>query len=123
MRGVDHNLIPESELPAARLELRWRRTDPDEDGYDLRCDYSIVIPLGEHDIRGETEDHQPRLTELKRDLGGTRTSGKYWEGDRSIRTPFRDHVHIRWDSMATGLPAFVVADGWAQRILPAEDEQ
>lgn len=116
-----NKLIPESELPKTRLELRWLRTG----GYTVICEYNLVIQLWRLDKRGEVlgdnDEIVRRNPELRHSLGSTRTSqtGSFIR-DGEIQTPFRDSSHIAWDSFVTGLPAFVVAEGLAMPLEPRE---
>lgn len=53
-------LIEEKDLPAPRLELRWYPSEEphykDDIWYERRCEYILVLPLKERDIRREDED-------------------------------------------------------------------
>ena len=56
-------------LPAPRLQLRWAPAKPNKHKWNWACHYELVLPLREHDIRGEqgpSEDgtSRPNLTEL-----------------------------------------------------------
>jgi hypothetical protein len=66
-------LIPVSELPPTRLELRWRPIERDENGYTWFCDYDLVLELDELDIRGEVYDDEHNLIERKREKRTART--------------------------------------------------
>jgi hypothetical protein len=110
-------IIREEDLPAARLELRWR-----EDG-EWICDYNVVFPITAGDIRqGSPANHG---SELRIPSGQTRVNGlrkgpMFDDGVDEIHTPFRASHHIAWDSFTSGLPAYVVYDGKAQLIEPTE---
>lgn len=96
----------------------------DEDGYDMFCDYHLVLELEELDIRGEVygDDHEllRREREKRVELGGTKTTRRrhlisFERGE--IDLPFRDCGHIQWDAKRLGLPAFVVWGEWAMDVL------
>jgi hypothetical protein len=117
-------LIPVSALPKTRLELRWRDIERDADGYDCFCDYDLVLELDALDIRGEVHDDEGNLLRREREkrlsLGGTRTTRSDYLVNHKhgeIRTPFRDHSHILWDSLKLKLPAYVVAGEWAMDVV------
>lgn len=119
--------IPETDMPAPRLELRW--TDGlflgEFSTYSVACIYSLVIALGEHDIRGESEDDKgeplPQKREKAIELGrtfSTNTAANRLK-DRWIDTPYRDGAHARWDSEQLGnLPIYAVAAGRAFLVVP-----
>ena len=120
--------IPESDMPAPRLELRWE--DKRNRDYAVQCVYSLVIALGEHDIRAERNDQNgkplPNLTELKVELGKTLSDGsaarRYSAARDEVDAPFRDGAHARWDSQQLGnLPVYAVAAGRAM-LLPNRGE-
>lgn len=48
------HLINVQDMPAPRLELRWRKTG--DDWSHRECDYNLVIPLGAHDVRRDVYD-------------------------------------------------------------------
>lgn len=109
--------ISESELPCPRLELRWNKGE-----YEKRCDYNFVLPITVGDIRKGSAVQFG--SELRFCMGWTTNSGG---GDTHplypngiIDVPFRDGMHIAWDSYNTGFPAFVVWQGQAQSILPSQ---
>ena len=121
--------IPESEMRAPRLELRWEDIDggvTTETGfYTCRCVYSLVLALGKYDIRAEREDDDgeplPNLTEYKVTLGNTHSTGEagrhYDAKNDAVSPPFRDGAHARWDSIQLGqLPVYAVSAGRAQRL-------
>ena len=104
--------IPADQLPAPRLELRWRDKLVAGEAY---CDYNIVLPLTKHDIRNDGDEaHGP---ELRFRIAYTRTTNKRLEYDGVIEVPYRDGSHILWDSRALGVPAYIVLDNMAQRLL------
>ena len=111
-------LIPLEKLPSPRLQLTWIEQERDADGYDLRCDYELVFPLREIDIRRETDAGD--VAEFRASLGCMRTQRRKHglvDFDRGeIETPYRDGAHICWDSQTLNLPAFVVCGTQAMRI-------
>ncbi|HDR9501286.1 TPA: hypothetical protein QDC06_004582 [Burkholderia cepacia] len=116
-------MINKDDLPAPRLQLRWMSSD--EPGYGWECHYELVLPLGEHDIRGEQEDDDgnrlPNLKELVVSMKGPSlrsSSGvpcTLGDGSRYYDSPYRDGAHAWWDSKLLGNPPiFVIApDGMA----------
>ena len=96
-------------LPLPRLEIRL--IEDKVDGYNHRWDYAMIYKHYTGSI-------------IKVPLGQTRTDGidlvKLCED--GLTTPFRDGVHLAFDSGNLGLPAFVIAgehvtqleDGWKQ---------
>lgn len=125
--------IPENEMPAPRLEMRWVDVEPKaEDGFDwtVECVYSLVLRLGEYDIRRERYDADgnelPKLDTKTIEIGRTRSTNylKRWGQDK-IDTPFRDHSHAKWDTEQLGnLPVYAVAAGRAMLVefKPKEGE-
>jgi len=105
-------------LPVPRLELRWESLD--EQGYNRICQYSLVY---EH-LLGDI---------IKIPMGRTRVGGSrdtviddgMHNGEQrrqpSIDTPFRDGGHITNDSRKLKLPAFIIAEGKVQELIPRED--
>lgn len=115
-----HPIIDAGTLPAPRLELRWRPNDDAE--WPLYCAYSLVLPLGEYDIRRENEDGTPVRNEHAVEIGGTRSSGRMERciRDGHIDTPFRDGAHAKWDRAHLGWPpVYAVAGDKAQLVVPA----
>lgn len=123
-------LIKTCELPATRLELRWRaitnaeRGEGDSFAYTVACDYDLVLELAETDIRGEVYV-EGELVDRKREkripLGVTKSTGTV-ESRLSlehgeIETPFRDGSHILWDHLKLKLPAYVVVGEWAMDVV------
>jgi hypothetical protein len=117
-------IIPAENMTAPRLELRWRKTG--NDWTQRECDYNIVIPLREHDIRREDEDGNKVRDELTIHIGSTSVEGGraeepvYENGD--IDTPFRDGAHALWDSeVLNGMPIYAVCGDKAQEIPPRRE--
>lgn len=120
--------IPERDLPAPRLELRWVDIDQkDDDGFrwTVECIYSLVIKLGKYDIRRERVDEKgrdlPKVDSTSCEIGRTRSTGtaaKRHNRERDdIDTPFRDHAHASWDRKQLGdLPVYAVAAGRAMLV-------
>lgn len=118
--------IAEKDMPAPRLELRWRDIPRNERGYCVECIYSLVLSLDRYDIRAERYDDDGnqldgKNTELSIEIGKTFSDGeaaKRLRGNR-IDTPFRDGAHAQWDSKQLGnLPIYAVADGRAMLVEP-----
>ncbi|RYF13342.1 MAG: hypothetical protein EOO77_15675 [Oxalobacteraceae bacterium] len=87
-------------LPAPRLELRWRRPTPDEIATyasDWMCDYNLVLPLGELDVRSYTMGSPGELTVL---INTTASQC----ADEPTEPPFRDSSHAQWDAKHVGNP-------------------
>lgn len=94
-------------LPSPRFEFVWMNDSGDE--VKWLCKYSLVIPLREHDIRRGENDER---TEIKLEIGSTEvTMGRPRQPviENDVETPFRDGVHVRWDSIAFGGNVPVVA--------------
>ena len=113
-----NNIIAEKDLPMPRLELRWLKGKND-DWYEKICEYSLILPVEDFDIRDEEKNNGF----LKVSLGGTTSTGGSADAPpihilgQSINTPFRDGAHIRWDGKNLRLPMFVVCSGIAQQLL------
>ena len=104
-------MIKVKDLPAPRLELRWVS--------DTRCNYGIVIPVDEHDIRWTSRNKGLLFVKIGavKVTGGARLYPDAPKGERIYR-PFRHGAHAKWDSLKMNLPAFVTYCGDAERILP-----
>lgn len=91
-------------MPCPRLEFRWERISEDDFGrFNWKCVYSLVLPLGEHDIRSTDVEGNPREKALE--IGVTRSSighGYSPVRDGKVETPFRDGAHAVWDCEALG---------------------
>ena len=114
--------IPESEMLAPRLELRWEDKPDLRDGYTVECTYSLVIKLDEYDIRRERCDGDgndlPDVSEASFKMGGTLSTGcsakRYDPKADMVDPPFRDGAHAGWDTKQLGnLPIYAVAAGRA----------
>lgn len=121
--------IPESAMPAPRLELRWEDIEGGVETqtgfYTCRCVYSLVLKLGKYDIRAEREGDNgeplPNLTERKITMGNTHSTGeaakRYDARADAINAPFHDGAHAQWDRGQLGdLPVYVVSAGRAMRL-------
>ena len=120
MEGVE---LDAATLPAPRLQLRWEPSD--KPTWSWQCHYELVLPLGEHDIRGEVYDDDGRMTGKVSELvaalkpptlrGGSGTPCESPDGARFCDTPFRDGCHAQWDAVVLGnLPIYSIApDGVA----------
>ncbi len=114
-------LINAASMPAPRLELRWHKSGKTWRSLQ-RCDYLLVIPLHDSDIRRDQNSHEGTPPEWRSTLvvplGQTQAHAgtcPMWEG--SIRTPFRDSQHAIWDSAALkGMPVYAVCEGKAMLV-------
>jgi hypothetical protein len=107
-------------MPLPRLELRWKK-----DGKDWTrsiCEYLLILPLGEYDIRRTKK--QPNfevLISTTKSKGSTDHSPVY---NGKVHTPFRDGAHAQWDSeVLGGLPVYAVCGRFKTRITPVEKGQ
>jgi hypothetical protein len=109
-------------MPCPRLEFRWHKTG--DTWYSRECSYSLVLPLGELDIRHTDAEGNP--TELTLEIGRTFASGGKGEPpvfDGKVDTPFRDFAHAMWDRKALGnhLPVVAVCGDAANLVdIPPE---
>ncbi len=110
-------LIPADTLPAPRLELRWRREG--DDWSVAWCDYQLVLPLRDGDLRREwtgTDTLTLRITTTRRTSPGP-ASDQHPVSRAGIDVPYRDAAHAEWDAAALhGVPVFVVCDDQAERL-------
>lgn len=99
-------------LPAPRLEFRWRYATADDKDCigQYVCEYGLVMPLREHDIRREVWDNGEDTGERRPEAfykfckTGRGASQDPFPGD----TPYRDGAHSLLDSEALGgLPIYV----------------
>ena len=101
--------------PTPRLEFQWRK-EPHDDaerervkdtifGEGFFCDYGLVMPLTDHDIRREDEDGNRVRSEVFYKFETTYIGGREpFDG----QTPYRDGAHASWDSEKLGnLPVWV----------------
>lgn len=104
-------------LPKPRLQMTWRRPSKSElkrktalgGDYDWICDYELILPLHESDIR-----RKRGRDFLAVKLGGTTVCTAATEMTHS---PYRDGAHASWDSEALGnLPVFVIGSDGVARI-------
>lgn len=125
-------------LPAPRLELRWRVCNEEEkkkilqdrqfDPRQVRvCEYFLVLPLRVHDIRREvwSEDGTAKIgtREELRVLISTTVDRCYGEPDNEHPDPppYRDGRHAEWDSYVLGGLAVFLIDrdqAWRMRVTP-----
>lgn len=104
-------------LPLPRLQITWERVKGDE----YRVAYDLFVPLDEYDIRNEE-----KLGYLKLSMsGGTKVTSSRGPilQDGVLDAPFRDGAHAGWDSVALGVPAFVVYGDTVRRMGGAEINQ
>jgi len=121
-----HKKLRDSEklkLPCPRLQLTW--VSKGENWSESRCYYTVVIPLGDIDIRGNDEDGNIGVhRECHAVIGATDIiGGGKPENKGRVRTPFRDGAHILWDSKAMNLPAYAVCDGVSMDVIAENIEQ
>lgn len=117
-------LIDELDLPTPRLELRWYPSDEphykNDKWYERRCEYLLVLPLKEHDIRREDEDGNSIYTEnfiLINETIVRGGKGSPINGNLSIDTPYRDSAHAKWDAASlNNLPIYAVCEGKAYLV-------
>jgi hypothetical protein len=109
------------ELPAPRLQLRWRKPTKRElarlsaghmGDKKWTCDYELVLPLGENDMRRK-KNRPEMIIRLSRTFMSTGSEGTPTDA------PFRDGAHARWDSEALGgLPVYVVDSDGNAKLQP-----
>lgn len=101
------------ELPAPRLQFTWFPMTKDKSRWV--CLYTLVLPLGEHDIRREDRNYKKVRSELFVKIGMTGSegvAGRSMVRSGEVESPFRDGAHALWDSTALGgLPIYAVCDG------------
>ena len=120
--------IAEKDMPAPRLELRYRKAEPD-DGFDRQyqtvCEYNLVFPLSKYDIRAEYRGPRGghkfgkfRTKTVRINLSATsRALEDCLMDDDTVNTPFRDCAHACWDSWHLGKPPiYAVANGRAMLV-------
>lgn len=110
--------IKEADMPAPRLELRYRHATPEDgfDGYPTVCEYNFVFPLGKYDIRAEYND---KTQTVRINLSATtRALEKCYSAEYDIvDTPYRDGAHAMWDAWYFGKPPiYAVAHGRAMLV-------
>lgn len=105
----------ETTAPLPRLEMRWRKDPKDDNEREkLRnsflpetwfCDYGLVMPLNEHDIRRTPEIGVTRDTIFHLFSTTMVSGGDPWPG----QVPYRDGAHAKWDAQAlNNLPIWVL---------------
>jgi hypothetical protein len=110
-----------SDLPMPRLQFRWRKPNKRESKRSILghedlwvCDYELILPLEEHDIRRKRGRNYLAIK-----LGSTmRGSSAEVQDD----APYRDGAHASWDGKSLGNPpVFVIgSDGIARERVKAE---
>lgn len=106
--------------PAPRLQLTWRKPNKRElrkksylGAPDWMCDYQLILPVGDGDIRKPKDGSEVAIR-----LGQTRITTSATE---VFHTPFRDGCHAQWDAKALGgLPIFVVGSDGKTREYKAQ---
>lgn len=101
--------------PLPRLELRWRK-DPKDDNERQRledssmnetwfCDYGLVVPLQENDVRATPGIDEKRDSIFYTFSTTMVSGGDPWPG----QLPYRDGAHAKWDAAAlNNLPIWVL---------------
>lgn len=126
-----HPIIAAANLPAPRIELRWRAPTAAEKQeapeYLSVCDYSLVLPLRAPDIRAERFDGQgerllPQATERHVAFGGTASTGRLDAllCHDYICTPYRESKHAMWDGDTLGRPPIYVIVGDKAQLIDYE---
>jgi len=117
--------IAEKDMPAPRLELRWKDETGLRDGYTVVCVYSLVLKLDKYDRRAERYDEDGQSldgfyeypVEMGKTLSDHDAESRYHSRPDCIDTPFRDGAHAHWDTRQLGnLPIYAVAAGRAMLI-------
>lgn len=108
-------------LPAPRLQLRWEKRDNTDGLGSWACNYELVLPLRDGDIRRTEYGRNGRELKRQRDEFAVLVRQQFRAsssvpctsaGTNTLHfdTPFRDGVHAQWDSEVLGnLPIFVIA--------------
>lgn len=117
-------IINASDMPAPRLELRWSKGNDLDfmDGWTIKCDYNIVLPLQGYDIRREDKDGAQTRSEWTIQVCQTRSTGTLTDRMKYgfIDTPYRDSAHVKWDRRHLGWPpVYAVCGDKAQLFVPA----
>lgn len=116
-------LIDVADIPkGARLELRWKLEGTDIAGRVTHtCEYLLLIPLQEHDIRLNTDECEDGM--IRHRFSTTTDRKKLWPGedpminDDRIVLPYRDKRHAEWDAAHLGgLPVWVTCDSKAMKL-------
>lgn len=139
--GTTGNAQPSPALPAPRLQLRWLVNDGERqfnwrpEDTEWKCEYELVLPLQEYDVRREIYDEDGEQVGERSELvvalkgatirgGGTEPCWDRHAFKWYADTPFRDGVHASLDAAVLGgLPVYVIAvDGRAILVEePTED--
>lgn len=112
------NFASGPQLPLPRLQITWQQDGPCR----WLASYDLLIPVSAYDVRNNGPDggvgEGPGFVAAHIGLTtATRSRGPVCS-DGSIDTPFRDGVHIAWDSHRLNLPAYVVCGDRWERIRP-----
>ena len=110
-------------LPVPRLEFEWVKVK--DSWYKRSCNYHLVIPIDELDIRSNSEDECGVYDEWKVLMGETNVTGGGGEpvfDDGTVQSPFRDSVHMLRDNSALGgnLPMYAVCGDKFSLLEPFE---
>lgn len=108
-------------LPLPRLEFTWRKQG--SRWSERVCDYFLVLPIDELDIRSNTAEKCGVYDEWRVYIGQTRVCGdekRPIDEDGKVETPFRDYTHMMRDAKSLGsLPKYAVCEDVFTKI---EDE-
>ena len=97
-------------LPVPRLEFNWSKNG--KNWASRTCDYYLVLPIDEMDIRSNNDCSAGVFDEWRVSVGQTVVTGndrKPIYEDGVVETPFRDGTHMAIDNKSLGgLPMFSV---------------
>jgi hypothetical protein len=116
MDSKDFQRVAQLGLPVPRLQFTWIKIT--DDWSIKECIYTLVLPLGEHDIRREGPNGKKVRSEWHAEIGRTKSDGsaRMPVSSDGVDTPFRDGAHAQWDALVLNLPLFAVCDGVATRV-------
>lgn len=106
--------INTNKLPLPRLEFLWSSSGPEK----RVCEYCLVLPVSEFDIRSNSEDEIGHYDEWRCMIGETTCDGGRSVINGEVQTPFRDHTHMLNDFQALGsnLPMYAVCGDVVTKI-------
>jgi hypothetical protein len=109
-------------LPCPRFEFLWEKFG--DTRFNWKCTYSLVIPLGQYDLRHTDGEGKPK--EIKLEIGTTKTTISRGTPVRlgEVDTPFRDGAHAQWDCDALGghIPIVAVC-GESMTLVPKQPKE
>jgi hypothetical protein len=100
-----------------RLEITWEKVRDErgkviDDEYNFKTKYELVLEVGPSDIRADDNGEcRILIGETNIDRGTDPIDEK-----GNVETPFRDGVHIQWDSERLKIPGFAVYDGRSTKV-------